>query len=550
MNTRKYIGLMAAATLVLSQVSCKIKSSSNLLPSKVPSFEQLMKMADADIASNEMIISYINSEPTGLGFSKIKTLADTGHTTSEVMTCYLYSQGIGTDVNHDKARDYCLRARDDGSTVALMNLGFDYMNGEGVNKDREEALKIFNKLVALDPGRGHFALAHYYTKSDDYRDVYRIREHLQISADAGNAGGMNFLGWCYLNGKYGKSDFPKAAVYFQKAYEKNNLRAGYELARLYDDGRGVPQSDEHYRKLLGELASYGYAKAEFSYAQLFAYPHLPAYDLDTARHYWKKASHGGVADADYMLAVSILKQTDVISTNDIQRAETHLITAAEKNHILAQTYLARQYATGKFFAQNHELAIKWYLQAALNGDEVSYTSLMFYFAGKGYQPEYEPVIKLLEDYSGRGDINAAYELAKLYRTAGGVDRDVTKAESILKRLSKLKYPPAEGALAEIYLGGETGKVDHDLGVFWLTRATKNGFEASGFRLANMMMKGEGIKQNKIAAYYLMHHYADDISMAEKSLNQLADELNDEDIKKAKFYIDNCELAKFDTCGVL
>ena len=101
-------------------------------------------------------------------------------------------------------------------------IGTLYFNGEGVEKNDEEAIR-------------------YY----------------KLSADQGNANAQCYLGFCYGNGEGIDRNDEEAFKYFKLSANQGYARAQYCLGACYESGRGVDRNDEEALKYYRMSAAQG-----------------------------------------------------------------------------------------------------------------------------------------------------------------------------------------------------------------------------------------------------------------------------------------------------
>ena len=61
------------------------------------------------------------------------------------MLGYCYSEGVGTDVNKEKAFELYQKAANLGNDVAQYNLALVYENGDGIVQDIDQAIYWYRK---------------------------------------------------------------------------------------------------------------------------------------------------------------------------------------------------------------------------------------------------------------------------------------------------------------------------------------------------------------------------------------------------------------------
>ncbi|MGX5202761.1 hypothetical protein [Aliikangiella sp. IMCC44632] len=167
------------------------------------------------------------------GVSKLTKLSANGNAFAKSVLGVHYSR----NKNYHKANGYLREATKDGVPLAFATLGINYYYGRGVEKNRDEAERLF-KIARL---KGDFSTSSYMLGL-----IYRDRKNLQISID-----------------------------YFEEALEHNEYAASYELGKIYMD-RLEDESDlRNAQKYLGMCASKG-IKGCFVYVIRM---HLVAYRL-------------------------------------------------------------------------------------------------------------------------------------------------------------------------------------------------------------------------------------------------------------------------------
>ena len=130
---------------------------------------------------------------------------------------------------YDKALEWNMKGARQGSTVCESNLGTLYRHGRGVEINIDTALEWFTK--SAEKG---FAIAQneagaiHYDKGR-YQDAFKW---FTKSAAQGYTYAQSNLAKCYEDGKGVKKDIPEALKLYGKAAEKGHTRAKENLRRL------------------------------------------------------------------------------------------------------------------------------------------------------------------------------------------------------------------------------------------------------------------------------------------------------------------------------
>jgi TPR repeat protein len=150
----------------------------------------------------------------------------------------------------------------DGLGQALMCLAYDY--GQGLAPDATAARGWCQKASEAAHPLGQYLMsaAYRYGNYGTPTDIDRAQELVAAAAENGDARAMHFIGTAYLNGSDGfPNDNDLALVYLRQAAEKSHRDSQFNLAWMYENGRGVPQDYATalvwYKKLADEGEAIG-----------------------------------------------------------------------------------------------------------------------------------------------------------------------------------------------------------------------------------------------------------------------------------------------------
>lgn len=126
-------------------------------------------------------------------------------------------------------------------------LGICYMNGYGVEKDEDMALKYF--LLESNPCSAYY-IGRIMQNKKEYKKALKAYEK---SAKCGIRDSLNSLGILYEKGWGTKKDVKKALEYYQKAYKNGSTAAAYNIALLYHFGeegikKDIEKAKNWYKK--------------------------------------------------------------------------------------------------------------------------------------------------------------------------------------------------------------------------------------------------------------------------------------------------------------
>lgn len=124
----------------------------------------------------------------------------------------------------------------------------------------------------------HLSLAAVVVWAGDYdeglaaaarNDYGKAMQLWRRAADAGHGGSRAMLGMLYENGLGVPKSDEQAAKWYRLAVEQDQTVALFNLAIMYDEGRGVPQDAVRARALSHRAAELGYPPAQVSMAERY-----------------------------------------------------------------------------------------------------------------------------------------------------------------------------------------------------------------------------------------------------------------------------------------
>ncbi|MDP2977952.1 MAG: tetratricopeptide repeat protein [Thiobacillus sp.] len=283
--------------------------------------------------------------------AKCRPAAEQGDAEAQFQLARLYesySPGTDTKERRTAALRWFLKAAEQGHVIAQYRLGLYYRHGVGtVAKDQAEGDVWFSKAAA----QGHIgAMMH----------LGRYRE----AADLGNP-----LAQCKLGDQSIEKDPAEAMSWYLKAFnnadslEGWDLTAGeaaYQIAKMYEEGRGIPKNDETAVAWLFKAAEKGDPKAPWDIADRYAKGIGIPKDTAVAAEWYVEAES---RDANFEPEGSDLQKTCKARGVPLKEMLTAYRKAAESCEVWAM-YLADLYKYGWGIPPDRAESQKWRRRAA------------------------------------------------------------------------------------------------------------------------------------------------------------------------------------------
>lgn len=263
---------------------------------------------------------------------------------------------------------------------------------------------------------------------------------------------------------YDQGKFLTALALAEAAAGKGNPQAHTLVARIHDEGQGVPKDPITAARWYARGAELCDVPALFSYGLMLAEGRGVGKDRVQAGDMLEKAAISGHALANYNLGLLFMRGDG--KPENPYRAAQHILYAAEKGVAAAQYDIGSMYQTGTGVPSDGVQAARWLNRAAAAG----YTAAQYDYAvmllkGLGLEKDKPKAIEYLTAAADKGLPGAQNRLAHLLHEGAGIDknpvesakwRTLAKAGGVLDdgldaevaKLSKADRASAERAVAD------------------------------------------------------------------------------------------------------
>lgn len=210
-----------------------------------------------------------------------------------------YLDGIGTQVDYEKALQIFSDLAEQGEPLAEFKLGQMYYYGQGVEKDLSVAKKWFLKSAKLGVKDAKNWVAILFRESSnasenqaDDIDRDELNQWINYSADSGEPEGLYLKGMGCL---YGRDNFQQSVEmgveFITEAADKQFVPAQRELGRIYEEGlfglndnakayhwylKASQNGDGYSQYRLATMFYVGSGGIQRDYVQSYAWAHLAA----------------------------------------------------------------------------------------------------------------------------------------------------------------------------------------------------------------------------------------------------------------------------------
>lgn len=217
--------------------------------------------------------------------------------------------------------------------------------------------------------------------------------------------------------------------------------------------------------------------------------------------------------------------TELLKSGDTDKAVTALRYAADQGHTMAQWKLARMYADGEGVKRDHLQAFQYFSKIASEHAEASpwtqqarfvanaYVSLGSYYLNGIPNTQVRADVDRaygLFSYAASyfGDPDAQYQLARMYLSGSGVEKDGRQAVRWLNLAAQKGQYQAQALLGQMLFKGDGVPRQRARGLMWLTlgRDAAAGAEDGWIVQAHEDAFGRATEAERSAAYADLQHW--------------------------------------------
>lgn len=408
----------------------------------------------------------------------------------------IYYKGVLTSTDYEKAVELWGNAAGHGSAYAKMRLGDCYFYGEGKPENEATAISIYTEVLKGDStlsecicqlGRIHshgwgvttdvpkgmnlleqawangFARAAteiailYQGMERTYDNVISMLKWYQRAAEAGDDKGAYRLGVMYLNGDYGLEESPSMAFKLLMGARTWTSALAYLLtSKCFDVG-----SDEDVETVYIEArkrADYGNAEIQGEFGYAYQKGTALPQDATLSEEWYHRAIENKHGISAFRLGSAYTFGWDGYSV-DYGLAEKYLTIGAELGVTEAMSSLADLYDDHGYSIpdpevalNSSELAIKWYIEAANNGNMLCALRVGIRLGQKDRFKEaciyYEMAAKSGEKFAYMPLVQCYFDLLN----KEGVSVDAKKARKYLSLAIEADDVGAKFGAADYYVG--------------------------------------------------------------------------------------------------
>ena len=162
--------------------------------------------------------------------------------------------------------DLTRQSSDEGEASSQYELADYYLEGFGVKKDHNEALRLYRLAAEQGYAKAQVCLGIIYSGWNNYFgskiiDYKESMKWYRLAAHQGHEGAQYVIGWMYANGQGIDQDYKEAVKWYRLTAQQGDSSGQFQLGMSYDTGQGVDQDYVRAHMWFNMAASQGYRDA-------------------------------------------------------------------------------------------------------------------------------------------------------------------------------------------------------------------------------------------------------------------------------------------------
>lgn len=363
----------------------------------------LQKAADKGFSYAYLNLAVIKHQQEKPFLPDLNKALDLGNASAGILLADYYLKQFNEKENLAQARKIYQQFAEKGDKTAQLKLGFLAEHGIGGNADLTQAQQWYTAAADQQLPEAQYLLARFYQlgKAGQIPD-YAAAKKWYAAAEPKYPPAAIGLGFVYDTVD---ENYAQALAAYQRAADKGNVIAAYNLGLIYERGEGCPVDLEKAQALYIQAAGKGYTQAMVQLAGIYLVAEGKLNDVDEAVNWYKKAAEKGSRDAMYQLG--LMSETGVGVRLDYTGAMHYYEQSAERGDVKATLALARLYQYGIGVTQDMQKAAQLYTMLSQQGNPYAqYQLALFCFKGIQCQPDQA------KQWLAKAQSNGSFEAAR------------------------------------------------------------------------------------------------------------------------------------------
>jgi len=283
----------------------------------------LARAAEAGDASSATRLARLTRESGGSEdewLNLLRRAADAGDPRAAGGLARAYLDGDGVERDPEQAEAWAAKAIAGGDTGTMAVFGRAYAEGRGLPRDVPRGLALLEEAAAANEVRAYAYLARLYLRAEDVPpDQAKAIRYAEEAVAAGDVATKGNYGRALLEGKVVPADPQRGIALLKEAAAEGDALASTQLGIAYLEGTGVPVDTGQAVPLLEVGAASGNASAMYRLAQVLLDPGSGQHDGAAGLAMLEQAAAAGHSSAMFTLGRAYLEGNGVAKDPGLAR---------------------------------------------------------------------------------------------------------------------------------------------------------------------------------------------------------------------------------------
>ena len=237
--------------------------------------------------------------PVDDAYEDLLIKANNGDSRAQYLIGCFYYYGRRVETNHSIASNWFKKSAEQNLVDAQTILGYQYMYGDGVNKDIEKAIELLEKAQAQGSAYACFLLGKIYHFDTQRKNRFTASGYYVWAIEMGSTEAKRYRADMYMD----TGDYKDALDLYVKALKEGCVESAYNVANMFEYGRGCEVNDELAFNLYLHAAQNGVMMAQHNVGAYYYNAKYVEKDIQKAFEWYLKGANQGSAMSQHNIGM-------------------------------------------------------------------------------------------------------------------------------------------------------------------------------------------------------------------------------------------------------
>ena len=237
--------------------------------------------------------------PVDDAYEDLLIKANNGDSRAQYLIGCFYYYGRRVETNHSTASNWFTKSAEQNLVDAQTILGYQYMYGDGVNKDIEKAIELLEKAQAQGSAYACFLLGKIYHFDTQRKNRFTASGYYVWAIEMGSTEAKRYRADMYMD----TGDYKDALDLYVKALKEGCVESAYNVANMFEYGRGCEVNDELAFNLYLHAAQNGVMMAQHNVGAYYYNAKYVEKDIQKAFEWYLKGANQGSAMSQHNIGM-------------------------------------------------------------------------------------------------------------------------------------------------------------------------------------------------------------------------------------------------------